>query len=343
MDTRLSLRSVVLASAIALAAAPTAAPAQSGVNAAEGWKLSVAVGPAFALGKAADRWAKAIAGRSAAKPLPVRVFPGATLSHRDPTREFIALRDGTADLAVGSTLYWSMQVVELNLVALPWLAPDDGDLHAIAAGPVAEKLLAAVERAGVVPLAIAVLGHHALATSAAVQSPSDLTGIRVRTMWTPLVIDLFVGLGAMPRALSATDAYAAFRAGTLNAQEGSLAAIAAARLETFGVKHALLWGATAECAVFAANKTAWNAWTPEERDAARESAVEAARELPTLMRAEHDAAQHELAQRGVTVVRLTAAGRAAFAAAARSTYDKWAATIGTDLVREAEAAVKGAR
>ena len=49
MDTRLSLRSVVLASAIALAAAPTAAPAQSGVNAAEGWKLSVAVGPAFAL------------------------------------------------------------------------------------------------------------------------------------------------------------------------------------------------------------------------------------------------------------------------------------------------------
>jgi hypothetical protein len=40
------------------------------------------------------------------------------------------------------------------------------------------------------------------------------------------------------------------------------------------------------------------------------------------------------------VTRLTAAGRAAFAAAARGTYDKWAATVGTELVRAAEAAVK---
>jgi len=34
-----------------------------------------------------------------------------------------ALRDGAADLAVGSTFYWSVQVVELNVIGLPWLAP----------------------------------------------------------------------------------------------------------------------------------------------------------------------------------------------------------------------------
>src|SRR4030095_4750207 len=211
---------------------------------------------------------------------------------------------------------------------LPWLAPNDGDLEALATGAIGEQLLAAVERAGVVPLAIAVLGHHALATSAVPQSPADLKDVRVRTMWTPLVIDLFVGLAAMPRSLSAADAHAAFRAGTLNAQEGSLAAIAAARLETFGVKQVILWGATAECAVFAANRAAWNAWTPEQRDVVRASAMEAARELSALVQAEHDAALNELTQRGVTVTRLTAAGRASFAAAARSTYDKWAARVG---------------
>ena len=73
---------------------------------------------------------RAIGGRSSstsdpAASSPVRLFPGATLSLRDPAREFIALRDGAADLAVGSTLFWSAQVVELNLFALPWLAPED--------------------------------------------------------------------------------------------------------------------------------------------------------------------------------------------------------------------------
>ena len=124
-------------------------------------KLSTAVGPAFALGKAGERWAKLVAERSGGK-IPVRFFPGASLAHNDPAREFNALRDGAADLAVGSTLFWSAQVVELNVVSLPWLAPDSSALAVIAEGPVAERLLAAVERAGVVPLALAVLGHRAM-------------------------------------------------------------------------------------------------------------------------------------------------------------------------------------
>jgi hypothetical protein len=66
--------------------------------------------------------------------------------------------------------------------------------------------------------------------------------------------------------------------------------IAAARLETFGVKQVLLWGAVAECAIFAANKTAWNGWTEEQRNFARESAMQAAQELPALVQAENDAA-----------------------------------------------------
>jgi len=48
-----------------------------------------------------------------------------------------------------------------------------------------------------------------------------------------------------------------------------------------------------------------------------------------------------LAERGFTVTRLTASGRAAFAAATRGIYDKWAARVGAELVRTAEAAVKG--
>jgi len=58
-----------------LAAFPFAASAQSASDPAQGWKLSVAAGPAFALGKAAERWAKLVTERSGGK-LPVRVYRG---------------------------------------------------------------------------------------------------------------------------------------------------------------------------------------------------------------------------------------------------------------------------
>src|SRR6185436_5800981 len=50
--------------ALALIASASGSAAEAG----ESWKLSVAVGPAFALGKAADRWAKLIDERSGGKP-----------------------------------------------------------------------------------------------------------------------------------------------------------------------------------------------------------------------------------------------------------------------------------
>jgi TRAP-type C4-dicarboxylate transport system substrate-binding protein len=327
---------ILLLAALLLVAA--GAPAQEPKDKPAPWKLSAAVGPAFALGKAGERWAKLIAEQSGGS-VPVQFFPGASLASRDPAREFVALRDGAADLAVGSTLFWSVQVVELNAIGLPWLAPEDRDLAALASEAVTERLAAAMERAGVVPLAFAVLGQRELATAGKVpRAPEDMAGIKVRVAATPFLTDFFVSLGAEPSAMTLADAQAALRAGILNAQEGSLAAIAAARLDTLGVNQVLLWGAVAECAVFAANQAAWNRWTAEQRALARAAALEAARGLPALARAENDAALVELRKRGVTVTRLTATGRAAFAAAARGVYDKWAAVAGPDLVRAAEAA-----
>src|SRR6187200_305028 len=83
-------------------------------------KLSVAVAPAFPLGAAAKAWGEALAaapdGAVASK-----LHPGASLAQRDPARELLALRDGAADLAVGSALAWSAQLPALAIYALPWL------------------------------------------------------------------------------------------------------------------------------------------------------------------------------------------------------------------------------
>ncbi len=306
------------------------------------WKLSVAVGPAFALGQAADAWAKRIAERSGST-IVIALHPGASLANRDPEREFIALRDGAADLAVGSTLYWSAQVEPLAVAGLPWLAPEPRQLALLATGEVKDRLFAAVEAAGAVPLALAPLGHRAIAARPkAVRSPDDLRGLRIRIGGTRYLVDFYAGLGAQPHAMSFADAATAFRAGTLDAQEGPIAAMVAARVDTLGPRHVTLWGAVAELAVFAVNRAAWDGWSADVRAQVAAAARDAAGELAQIALREEQAALATLRSRDADLLRLTASGTAAFAAAARPTYDKWAAVAGTELVRAAERAVAAA-
>jgi TRAP-type C4-dicarboxylate transport system substrate-binding protein len=161
----------------------------------------------------------------------------------------------------------------------------------------------------------------------------------VRIGSTPLVADLVTALGAEPRTMAFAEAQAAFKSGQLGAQEGTLATFAAARLDALGVRHVVLWGATAEIAIFAVNRALWGRLSDADRTLIGETAKEAAAELPTLVATENDTALAELQKRGVSVTRLTSSGRAAFGFAARAAYDKWAAQAGADLVRAAEAAV----
>lgn len=303
------------------------------------WKLSTALGPAFVLGKAGERWATLIAQRTAGR-LPVKLHPGAALAQRDPLREFAALRDGGADLAVGSTLFWSGNVPELGVVALPWLAPTWPQLTALAGEAVATRLAAALVRAGVEPLAFAPLGYRALATKLrAVREPGDLTGMRVRVPALPSVADIYTALGASPRSTSFADAQAAFRSGSLDAQEGSAASFAAARLDGVGLRFVADWNAVAEMAVFAVSRGAWEAWPEADRLLVRVAATEVANELAAQARKEADDALSELRRRGLTVTRATPDGHAAFALATRSVYQRWAAVAGEDITRAAEAAV----
>jgi TRAP-type C4-dicarboxylate transport system substrate-binding protein len=328
-----------LALAAALAAQPAAA--QEAAKPRE-WRLSVAVGPAFALGRAADRWAK-LAGERSGGSLAVVVRPGASLAQRDPDREFAALVDGAAELAVGSTLHWSAQVNELAVVGLPWIAPQPRAVAALASGDVKDRLFAAIEGAGAVPLALAPLPHRAVAARGkAIRTPDEARGLRVRVTPTRYLADFYAGLGLAPQSMPLAEAADGFRAGTLDAQEGTVASLAATRLDTIGVGHVTTWAAVAEIAVFAVNRAAWDAWTAEQRAAVADAAREAAADLAKDAAAEQDVALATLKGRGAELLTLTASGRAAFASAARPTYDKWAALAGTDLVSAAEAAAKAA-
>src|SRR5437899_11726734 len=76
----------------------TLAHAQKPADNAKSWKVSVAVGPAFALGKAAQSFAKRVAERSGGA-LAFELHPGATPAQRAADREFPALPARAAGVA----------------------------------------------------------------------------------------------------------------------------------------------------------------------------------------------------------------------------------------------------
>jgi len=321
--------------AIALAATAEERPSALGAT-AQPLKLSTALGPAYPQGKAGEIWATLIRERSGGR-LAAMHFPGATLSSRDPAREFGALRDRTIDLAVGSALAWSVPVPQLNVLALPWLVSDESELDALIKGDVGKRLSAILEAAGVVPVAWSDNGFVELASSIPAHKPADLAGLRVRAPSSPLVQETLAALGARPSAMSIANARTALENGQLDGQETSVAAFSASRLYAGPLMHLMLWHAHADALIFAVNRSVWDGWNETDRKLVRDAAAEAStRALAMAQRLGGEDALATLGAQGAVVTRITPAGRAAFREVARAVYTRWTPIIGAELVETAE-------
>jgi TRAP-type transport system periplasmic protein len=304
-------------------------------------RLSTAQAPSYPLGHAGERWAQLVNERAGGA-YEIKHYPGATLALRDPEREFGALKEGSADLAVGSALAWSGQFAPLGVYSVPWLTSDSRELEALAADrALKDRIFALMEAAGVVGLAIAPLGERVLATvKEPVETPTALKGLRVRVMPLRPMLELYVALGSLPQAMSFTLAQAALASGALDAQDALPTTLVATRASASGQKFVTRWGAFADVMIFAVRKAAWDAWPEERRAAVRAAANQAAREANALPR--EDAALVQLTKEGVTIVRVSASQRAAFREAAKSAIAAWTAGAGEELVGVAQAAVAAA-
>jgi TRAP-type C4-dicarboxylate transport system substrate-binding protein len=317
------------------------APSRASDEAGGELKLSVAVGPTMPLGKAAERWSELLreAGTGA---IAAKLHPGASLAERDPARELAALKEARADLAVGSALQWSLQAPALGVFALPWIAPEDAQLAALAQDATLRELLRArLAALGVHLVALAPLGYREIANAARpIRAPEDLAGLRLRATASPQLQDVLRALGAITQSMSFAEAQAAFAGGKLDGQEGWPTALAAARVVARGQRHVTDLGGIGDAMVFAVHAAVWAAWSPPQQERALAAAERAITEVRAL-EAEQRALK-QLAGQGAAVLRLTPAGQQAFRAAAREVDARWRATVGPDVVAAAEHAAAAA-
>ena len=327
----------------AAVAAIFAAPAGAQTKYAPEYRLSTVVGTAFPWGKAGEVWGNKVRECSGGR-INIKLYPNVSLVAGDQTREFSAIRQGVIDLAIGSTINWSPQIKELNLFSLPFLMPDYKAIDALTQGEVGKDLFAVLEKREVVPLAWGENGFREMSNSKRpIASPADMKGMKFRVVGSPLYNETFSALGANPTQMSWADAQPALASGAVDGQENPLSVFVAAKLSTVGQKYLTLWHYVADPLIFVVNKQVWASWTPADREAVKQAALQAGRENVDKARkgiaGNDNAVLKQIEAAGVTVTNPTAEQRAAFVQATRPVYDKWSKTIGADLVKKAETAI----
>lgn len=308
------------------------------------YKLSVVGNRPIPLSEGAFRWAELVTERTGGR-ITVKVYPGSQLVGGDQTRELVAMRQGVIDFVVSSTINLSPQIKEMSLFSLPFLMPDSKAFDALITGEVRKDLEATLASRDSMVLAWGENGFREISNSKRpIRTPADLRGMKIRYAAGPIFADIFNALGANPLQMSFADLQPALSTGAVDGQENPINLFLAFRMDTLAQKHLSIWNYVADAGVFHLNKGLWEGFSAADKEIVKASAEQAAKEQIVGSRkglgVDGDRSSlDELARRGVQVAELTAAEKAAFQAATKPVYDKWAQTVGSELVRKAEAAI----
>lgn len=303
------------------------------------YRLSTNVNAAFPLGKGAEEWARLVKERTQGR-INVKWYPGSSLVGGETTREFTGLRQGTIDFNVSSVINWAPHVKELNLFLLPFLVRDEAGFDALIQGETGRKLFDIIGRNEVVPLAWGENGARELSNSKReIRKPEDLKGLKFRVVGSPIFNDVFKALGANPTQMTFAEAQPALQTGAVDGQENPFTQFVGAKMWSLNQKFITRWAYVNDPLVFAVSKSAWESWTPADREVVRQAAIEAAKfEISEARKglAGEASLLKDVAANGVRVTELTSVEQDAFSAATRPVVEQWSKTIGTDLVRTAE-------
>ncbi|MBA4397451.1 MAG: TRAP transporter substrate-binding protein DctP [Syntrophus sp. (in: bacteria)] len=310
------------------------------------YKLSVVVAPTSPWGQGAQLFADLVKQKSDGR-INIKCYFSGELFAGKQTNEFLLLKQGEADFAVGSTINWSTSVKELNLFSLPFFFHDYKTLDAVEAGAPGRKIIRALDEKGVIALGWGENGFREVTNSKrAIKKPEDLEGLKVRVAGSPIFIDIFKALGANPVSMNWGEAVSAFQSGTVDGQENPVASIIIPYKLWQVHKFATIWHYTIDPLIFGVSKVTWTSFNARDRKIIRKAAAEAAAWQKKAAREGlegNTASIDTLRKNGMDVMVLSPADIKIFRARMKPVYDKWIPEIGAGLVNAAEKAIEGAQ
>jgi len=182
------------------------------------------------------------------------------------------VENGDMTLGYQSSSYLTDRVPELGFVDLPFLFEHRGEARAAIDGALGQFLSQSIEAR----IDYRVLGwfengfRHISNRLRAVHTPADLKGMRIRVLPSEVQARTFELLGAIPLRCDLTEAIAAIKAGTIDAQENPFANTVTYGVHKFHHFHTITNHFYISRPIFL-NRTRFDAWPADLQSAMRDA------------------------------------------------------------------------
>jgi len=254
--------------------------------------------------------------------LKLEVFPSGQLGN---------LRECLENLQAGTLEMMSPSLAALpsftnagEFLNMPYLFKDEESAEKVLDGEIGDAIFKELEKANFVGLAWAKQGmRHLTTTNREVHVPTDVKGLKIRTMDNPLHIAHFKALGASPIPMSMTELLSSLQQGVVDGQENPYVNIKLSgyyEVQKYIIETAHLY----DPVLILASKPIWDKLTPQQQQWIREAAIEGAKYQRELTNKANAEIKEELKKNGRNVIiELTPEQWAQFRTAVEPVYKEY--------------------
>ena len=191
----------------------------------------------------------------------------------DATSMVQGLQQGTVDIGISGTAYFTGLVPEVGIFELPFLFEDLETAREATSGPAADTINEMFEGVGIIGLSFWENGFRELSNNVrAVKTPADMEGIKMRTLPADVQRATWEAFGAMTAQIDASELYTALQQGTVNAQDNPLHEIVSRKF--YEVQpYVTLTDATYTPFYMAMSKITWDALSESQQELIKEAAA----------------------------------------------------------------------
>ena len=180
-------------------------------------RIGVVVGDWSPHYQGAQAWADALDEQTDGN-ISLTVFPDGQLGGEREMLE--AVQNGSLDLGLISSAVYSIFEPAMSVIDIPFLVSDFDEAEALMDGPAGEELSALMLENGIRNLA---WGHNDFRVitnnNRAVETPEDLSGVKMRVPESKVLADWYAELGTMATPMPFPDIYAALQQGVVDGQD----------------------------------------------------------------------------------------------------------------------------
>ena len=262
----------------------------------------------------------------------IEVYASGTLGQN---REMVEmLQSGALDFTHPTVAVLSGFTNKTKVLDLPFLFKDAASAEKVLTGTIGQEILSSLEEKGLIGLGWYSQGWRNTTTNKEIHNPEDFKGIKIRTQDNALHLAAFNQLGASAIPMAFSEVFTGLQQKTIDAQENPYTNIflnGYYEVQKYVIETQHIY----DCIALLMSEKVFNSLTAEQQTIIRESALEAAAfEREFVMKKDAESKQAIIDTKKTEIIELTSEQRAAFREAVQPVYDKYAAEIGEDLIKQ---------